>query len=97
MLRDALHLLGRGDPPAGVPDHHHEHHRDQRDFREVIQVLLPSDHLPADQAAGGQRHDRDHQDRGSQPPEAEAVEGGQANPDDQERDGLPGGEEAHGE
>ena len=56
VLRDAPHILQGRHPPAGVPDHDHEHHGEQRDLREIVRVLLPLQDLPADQAAGSDSH-----------------------------------------
>ncbi len=102
LLGDLLDLFHRGQPvlhgcqaaPA-MPDHHQEHQRDQRDFRQVVDVLLAAQHLDADDAPSGQRHRGQRQDGGLQPPQPEAVDRGQADPDSQERDGLPVREQAH--
>jgi hypothetical protein len=102
LRRDPLHLRHRRQPlrhrrqpPATVPDHHQEHHRDQGNLGEVLSVLLTACDLHADHAAGGQRHRRQRQDGGLQPPQPEAVNRGQAHPDGQKRDGLPGGQQPH--
>ena len=102
FLGDPVHLfhggqpfLGGCQPPAAMPDHHQEHQRDQRDLGQVVGVLLPLEDLHADDAAGGQRHRRPGQDGRLQAPQPEAVDNGQAHPDDQERDRLPGRQQPH--
>ena len=102
FLGDPLHLFHRGQPflggrqpPAAVPDHDQEHQRDQRDFGQVVGVLLALKDLHADDAAGGQRHRRPGQDRRLQPPQPEPVDHGQADPNGQERYRLPGRQQPH--
>ena len=103
LLGDPLHLfhgrqpfLGGGQPSAAVPHHDQEHQRDQRNFGQVVGVLLALEDLHEDDAAGGQRHGGQGQDGGLDAPQPEPVDHGQADPDGQERHRLPGRDQAHG-
>jgi hypothetical protein len=51
--------------------------------------------LHADDPAGGQRHRRQGQDGGLQPPQPETVDHGEAHPDGEERHRLPLREQPH--
>ena len=95
LLHGGQPFLGGRQPPAAVPDHDQEHQRDQRDFGQVVGVLLTLEHLHADDPAGGQRHRRPGQDGRLQAPQPESVDHGQTDPDGQERHRLPGWEQPH--
>jgi hypothetical protein len=102
LLGDPLHLLHGGQPflgggqaPTAMPDHDQEHQRDQRDFGQVVGILLALEDLHEDDAPGGQRHRGPGQDRGLQAPQPESVDHGQADPDGQERHRRPVVEQAH--
>jgi hypothetical protein len=104
FLRYPLHLVHRRQPllerrltPPPVPDHRQEHQRYKRDLDQVVPVLHPVHDLRHDDPAGRQRHHRHRQQGRLQPPHPEAVNDGQAHPDDEKGDRRPGLHLVHGE
>ncbi len=89
-LRQLLHRQHGLLPPPRMPDHREEHGRHERDLEQLAPGLRAVVDVDEDQLAGDDA-DGDEGDEGrAQPPDAEAVDEREADPDEVERDGLPG-------
>src|SRR4051795_2694172 len=95
MLDEPCPVLGNGFSCAHrllassrVPDHREKHRAHQRNFGELPRYLRTVTHVLQDQD-GSRCTDTDENDRGRQtPPDTKAVEQGEADPDEVERDRL---------
>ena len=90
-----LHLAKRGLPAPRVPDHREEHGRHERHLRQLARELRAHVDVPQDQRAGRDDHRAEHGQHRPDPPDAEAVQQRQADPDEVERDRLPRLPERH--
>ena len=81
--------------PTGMPDHGEEHRGHQRHLEELAPKLDPVEGVHEDQSTRAGDHGRENDPRSVATPDAEAVNQGQADPYEVERDRLPVGPEAH--
>ena len=75
--------------PSRMPDHREKHRRDKRHLDELAQSTRPSIASLRIVVPVAITTAAEHEPRYSQAPYAEAIEQGQADPDDVERDSLP--------
>ena len=90
--RDVFGLLHRRETSPRVPDHRQEHRRHQRDLGELVERGHVPPHVDPDQRARRHHHEGEDPQRGAGLPHPEAVEDGEAHPDEVERHRLPFGE-----
>ena len=93
--RFVLKLPDRVLAPARMPDHRQEHRRHQRYLEQLAPELLAVEGVAQDQRARRRNHEAEHDAGGARRPDPEAVDQGQADPDEVERDRLPARDEPH--
>src|SRR2546423_14446239 len=89
VIRNGFDRAHRLLPSSRVPDHCEKHRAHQRYFGELARYLRTITHVLQDQD-GSRCADTQQNDRGRQtPPDPEAVEQSEADPDEVEGDRLP--------
>ena len=81
--------------PSCMPDHGEEHRGHERHLEELAPELDPLEGVHEDQPAGTDDYGRENDRRPAAIPNAEAVDQGQADPHEVERDRFPVGPKAH--
>ena len=76
-------------PSACMPHHREEHRRHERHFEKLAPELDPLEGVDKNRRAGRDEDRAEHERGHLRPPDAEAIEERQADPDEVERDRLP--------